>query len=65
MSIKFSREFRRIYAEKVLEFANLGSAGLIFTQFLPGGSFSWATTIGGIAVYFAGLLVSYFVYHRR
>ena len=63
MTIKFSKGFRKTYAEKVLDFANFGGGALIFTQALDR-RFSLTTTIGGLLVLIVGFLISWFVYHK-
>jgi len=40
MSIKISPELRKLYAEKVLELANIGAGATLFSQFLTDKGFS-------------------------
>jgi hypothetical protein len=64
MTIKIDRELRKIYAEKVLELANIGAGLLLFSQILSEKEFSWQAASGGLVILLGGFLASYFIYKR-
>ena len=65
MSIKISPELRKLYAEKVLELANIGAGATLFSQFLTDKGFSWLLTAVGFVILIVGYIVSYLLYPRR
>ena len=65
MSIKISPELRKLYAEKVLELANIGAGATLFSQFLTEKGSSWLLTAVGFVILIVGYIVSYLLYPRR
>jgi hypothetical protein len=51
-----------MYAEKVMDLANIGAGALIFGQFLGEAKFNWWATMGGIIFWFICLWVSHTIY---
>ncbi|OGK10709.1 hypothetical protein A2767_04490 [Candidatus Roizmanbacteria bacterium RIFCSPHIGHO2_01_FULL_35_10] len=65
MSIKISPGLRKLYAEKVLELANIGAGATLFSQFLTEKGFSWLSTFVGFGIIIVGYVVSYLLYPKR
>lgn len=62
MAIQIDREERKIYAEKVLDLANIGTGALLFSQFLTRDEVSWLAAVGGIVILVVGYLISHFIF---
>jgi len=65
MYIKVTAGLRKLYAEKVLELANIGAGATLFSQFLTDKGFSWLLTAVGFVILIVGYIVSYLLYPRR
>ncbi|OGK24480.1 hypothetical protein A2954_07605 [Candidatus Roizmanbacteria bacterium RIFCSPLOWO2_01_FULL_37_12] len=65
MSIKISPELRKLYAEKVLELANIGAGATVFGQFLSEKVFSWLITIFGFVILIVGYIISYLLLKKK
>lgn len=60
--MKISPELKKLFADKILDFSNIGAGALLFGQFLSGDKFSWPATVAGLTLIIAGLMISYFLY---
>lgn len=65
MTIKISPELRKLYAEKVLELANIGAGATLFGQFFSEGKFSWRTIIFGCVILIVGYVISYLLMRKK
>ena len=65
MYIKVTAGLRKLYAEKVLELANIGAGATLFSQFLTEKGSSWLLTAVGFVILIVGYIVSYLLYPRR
>ncbi len=52
---------KKLWAEKVLDLANIAAGAMIFGQIISGQKFSWSIAAIGLALVVAGYITSYFL----
>lgn len=62
MHLNISKNLKRLWADKVLDLANLGAGATLFGQFVAGQQFSLIIAIIGLLVVLTGYFISFQLY---
>jgi len=65
MVIRFNQDHRRLYADKIVDLANIAVGALVFGQILSERGFSFRLTLIGLTLFISGYLMSYLFLGRR
>ena len=65
MAIRFNEDHRRLYADKLVDLANVAIGALVFGQILSERGFSLRVTLMGLMLFMSGYLMSYLFLRRR
>lgn len=62
MHIQFSRELKKVWADKTFDLSVLGAAATLFGQFYSETQFSLTAVLLGICMIIVGYVISYVLY---
>jgi len=65
MVIRVNEDHRKLYADKVVDLANIAVGALVFGQILSERGFSFRLTLIGLMLFLSGYLMSYLLLRRR